>query len=290
MKLYKSAVLIGLLCLIGMQVQAQDHEYNLDETYSIEKNGTIYLQSNDAEVNIQGTDRSDVHLIVYRYVDVDGWEIKSEDRFEMIAENRDGDLYIREDKEENRRLIFGNIEEEYRIDIEVPRDVALDIKGDDDNYDISDINLGVKISADDSDIELGGMQADDFEFDLDDGSINMDVGQGKLKLNMDDGELYVRKASFTEIDARADDGEMDISTSLATDGFYRFDMDDGDLELNIAGGGGEFDIHHDDASIRVGSEFEERSSDEHRSVYRLQGGESRIEIDIDDGDVELRII
>lgn len=290
MKFYKSAVLIGLVCMIGMQVQAQDHEYNLDETYSIDKSGTVHLQSNDAEVNIQGTDRSDVHLVVYRYVDVDGWEIKSEDKFRIIAENRNGDLYIREDKEENRRLIFGNVEEEYRIDIEVPMDVALDIKGDDDNYDISNVNLDVKISADDSDIELSNMRGENFELDLDDGSINMDSGQGKLKLNMDDGELYVRKASFTEIDVSADDGEIDISTSLAADGFYRFDMDDGDLELNIAGGGGEFDINHDDASIRVGNEFEEERSDEHRSLYRLPGGESRVEIDTDDGDIELRTI
>jgi hypothetical protein len=40
----------------------------------------------------------------------------------------------------------------------------------------------------------------------------------------------------------------------------------------------------------VGTEFEEVSSDEDRSVYKLGGGEARIEIDTDDGNIELRII
>lgn len=290
MSFYKSVILTVFLCVLGMQMQAQDSEYNLDETYSIDKNGTIYLQSNDAEVTIQGSDRSDVHLVVYRYVDVDGWEIKSEDKFEMKVDNRNGDLYIREADRNNGRFVVGNVQEEYRINIEAPRDVALDINGDDDSYEISDFNSAIKLDADDTDIELSGMNGESFEFDIDDGSINMEEGQGSLKLDFDDGEFYVRRADFTEIDVSADDAGMDISTSLSDDGFYRFDMDDGDLELNIAGGGGEFDIRHDDSDLRIGDEFEEVSSDEDQSIYRLAGGDARIEIDTDDGDIELRTI
>lgn len=290
MKCYKSVILTVLLCVAGMQIQAQDQEYNLDETFSIDETGTLHLQSNDAEVTIQGSARSDVHLVVYYSVDVDGWEIKSEERFEMVVENRNGDLHIREADRENERFIVGSVKEEYRINIEAPRDVALDIDGDDDSYDISDFNSAIKLDADDTDIELSGMNGEDFEFDMDDGSIKMEKGQGELKLDIDDGEFYVRRAEFTEMDISADDARMDITTSLANDGLYRFDMDDGDLELNIAGGGGEVDIHHDDPDLRIGAEFEEISSDDGRSVYRLTGGEAPIEIDTDDGDIELRTV
>lgn len=290
MKNYKPGLLICLFCLVGFQIHAQENEYNLDETYSISENGTIHLNSDDAEVEINGTDRSDVHLGVYRRVDIDGWKINSEGTFKIEVDNRDGDLYIREAETERRRFIVGNVREEYRISIETPRDISLDLRGDDDSYEISDVNLGMQIDADDSEIELRGAGGDNFDFNIDDGKIRMDEGQGRLKIRMDDGEFYIRQADFKEIDADFDDGEVDITTTLADDGFYIFDMDDGDIELNIAGGGGEFDVHHDDRSIFIDSNFEEVSSGENRSVYRLSGGNARIEIDTDDGDVELRII
>lgn len=290
MKRNKLAILTIALLVLGMEVDAQDHEYNLDETYSLGENGTIHLHSNDAEVNIRGTDRSDVHLVVYRYVDVDGWEIKSEDNFKMVVENRNGDLHIRENNDENGRFVVGNVRKEYRITIEAPRQAALDIRGDDDKYEIFGFDAAVKLNADDAEINLGELTGDDFEFDIDDGTINLDQGQGKMKLNMDDGELFVRQADFTEIDARSDDGTIDITTSLSGNGFYRFDMDDGNVRLNVSGGGGEFDIRHDDPSVRVDPDFEDIRSDEEYSVYRLAGGEAKIDIYSDDGNIELRTI
>lgn len=288
MKYIASTLFAILFCLISFQVQAQNNEYNLDESYSIDKNGTIHLSSDDAEVSIEGSDRSDVHLVVYRRVDVDGWKLESEGNFKIEVENRRGDLYIREADTQKRRVILGNVREDYRITIEAPRDIALDLQGDDDSYEISDINLGVKIAADDSEIELNRAKGDEFDFDIDDGNIRMDEGRGRLKVSMDDGELFVRQADFSEIDADFDDGKLDITTSLKDDGYYGFDLDDGDVELNITGGGGEFDIHHDDQNVQVGGAFEEISSGEERSVYRLAGGSGRIEIDTDDGDIELR--
>ncbi len=290
MDIFKSAVLSILIFVIGISAQGQDSEYNLDETYQIDQDGTVYLKSNDAEVTIRGSERSDVHLVVYHNVDVDGWELKSGEEFKMDVENRNGDLHIKEADRDGSRLLFGNVQKEYRIRVEVPRSVALNIQGDDDDYEISDIGSALRLDADDAEVELNGATGESFEFDMDDGSIRMDQGQGELKLNMDDGELNVRKADFSEIDTDVDDAELEITTSLANDGYYLFDMDDGDLEMNIAGGGGEFDINHDDNNVNIDSNFEVVSEDEERSVYRLPGGNAKIEIDTDDGDISLRTI
>jgi len=287
MKLTQTIICFAILFLTSTQVYGQD-EYNLDETYQIDREGTIYLSSNDAEVSIEGSNRSDVRLVIYRYVDVDGINIGSSGSFRMDVEQRGGDLYIQENNSENRTMFIGSVDEEYRITLEVPRNLALDLKGDDDSYEISNTNGAISINADDSDIELSEVTGEDFDFDLDDGNISIDEARGKLKLSMDDGELNVGRAEFTEIDASLDDGELDITTSLADGGLYLFDFDDGDLELNITGGGGEFDIHHDDRNISVDNNFEEVSSDDERSVYRIAGGDARIEINTDDGNIELR--
>ncbi len=290
MKISKLLVVLLLFSLFAIGVQAQESEYNLDETYAIGNKATIHLNSNDAEVKIVGSDRSDVHLVVYRRIEADGWRVKSEGEFSMEVENRGGDLYIREDDTDEFRVLFGSVREEYRITIEAPRDVALDLQGDDDTYTITDINLGIKLSADDTEVELKGKGGDSFDFDIDDGSIRMEKGRGSLTLTMDDGEFYVRNAAFTEVNAEYDDGRVDMTTTLDSDGFYLFDLDDGDVEMNIAGGGGQFDIHHDDKNISVGNNFEETDTDEDRSIYRLAGGNARIEIDTDDGDIDLRTL
>lgn len=286
----KTAFFVILYMGVVLSVQAQDQEYNLDETYSISENGTIHLNSNDAEVTITGSDRSDVHVVVYHRVDTEGLSVDTSGEFDMNVESRGGDLYLREDDDLSHIVIAGSVNEEYRITIEAPRSVALNIEGDDDTYDISNISSKVKLNADDAEADLNGLQGNDFEFEMDDGSINMDQGRGRLKLDMDDGEYYVRRGNFSEIETEVDDAELEFTTSLADDGLYRFEMDDGDLELNISGGGGEFDIRHDDPDISVDDNFEEESSDEDRSVYRLPGGNASIEITTDDGDVALRVI
>jgi hypothetical protein len=290
MKLLKPAIYTILSLALWLPLHAQDSEYNLDETYAIDQSGTIHLSSDDAEVNITGSDRSDVHLVVYRKVDVSGLNVNSEGEFSIEVENRGGDLHIREQNDESHRVVVGSIREDYRITIEAPREVALNLRGDDDTYRISNINLGIRINADDSDIVLGGTPGDNFSFDIDDGSIQMEEGRGRLNLVMDDGDFFVRQAQFDEIKADYDDGEIDITTTLATDGLYRFDMDDGELEFNIAGGGGRFEIDHDDPNIRADDNFEEISSYEDESVYSLPGGNAQIKIDTDDGRIELRTI
>lgn len=208
----------------------------------------------------------------------------------MEVENRGGDLYIREAEIDDSRFMVGNIQREYRITIEAPRDVALDIKGDDGTYDVSDIGLGIKFTADDSEADLSNITGNNFEFNLDDSSVRLDEGRGKLTLNLDDSEFSVRQGDFDEIDGAFDDSEADITTSLSDNGFYEFNMDDSELITNITGGGGEFDIRYDDTDISVDDTFEEVRSEEERTVYRLPGGKARIGINSDDGDIELRTI
>lgn len=290
MKILTSACFAMLLFGFAFQSHAQDYEYNLDETYPINKNGTIHLNSDDAEVSIKGTDRSDVHLVVSYKLDVDGWEIKSGEEFEMEVEESGGDLHIREAERNEGRIMVGRVREKYQITIEAPRDVALNINGDDGTYDISGINRAIKLSADDSEIRLSQLKGNEFDFNIDDGSITMDEGQGELKLYLDDGEFRVQKGAFSEIDASFDDSKVDITTSLSDNGFYDFTMDDGDLKMNITGGGGEFDIHHEDTNISTSNSFEKVSSDDDRSIYRLSGGNSRIEINSDDGSIDLRTL
>lgn len=291
-KLSSLLLFASLFLLMPFTAAAQStDEFNLDEVYAIDQNGTVSLQSDDARVTITGSDRSDVRVVVRYKREVKGFTIGDGDRFEMIVEERGGDLAIYEKERDNgSRLSVGSVKEEYEIRIEAPRSVAFNLEGDDETYRIAGIDGSIRLDADDTDIELTDCNGDDFSFSMDDGSISMDGGSGRLVIELDDGEARIMNGNFNEIELEGDDSNITITTRLDDEGSYRFDFDDADLRLNIIGGGGDFDIRHDNADISVGREFEEVLDDENRSIYRLLGGNAKVSIDTDDGDIDLRVI
>jgi hypothetical protein len=269
-----------------MPAAAQNNEYVLDENYDLSPDGTVFLDSDDAEVTITGSDRNDVRLSVYHRIDVDGIEWGGGD-FKMNITQRDGDIYI-EEAEQNNSFRIGNIEREYRITIQIPRRIPIDIKGDDGTYDISDTGGAIRIMADDSDINIRNAAGEDFTFMIDDGAVYMDKGQGKLSVTLDDGEFRVENGLFNEIDASADDGDLSFGTELYDDGRYNFSIDDGELELDILGGGGNIDVVYDDTNINIFGGFTIISDSEERTVYSISGGSASVNIGIEDGELYLR--
>ena len=168
MKSYFSAILVLLLTAPTLSVQAQDQAYDLDETYGIATDGTVHLSSDGAEVNITGSDRRDVHVKVHYRLNVKGFELSSPEEFAMDITQRNGDLYIKEADRNESGLMIGNIEEEYRITIEMPRNVSLDINGDDGRAEIAELAGEIMLNVDDSNIMLNKLAGSRFTINADD--------------------------------------------------------------------------------------------------------------------------
>lgn len=292
-KLMLRTILFTLTLTIGGLIStavAQTDEFNLDQTYSIASGGTIHLQSDEAEVRIISSDRQDVRVVVYYKLTVRGITFGRSNQFEMIVEERNGNLDIREkDRNFGSSGMIGMSDEEYTIDIETPRDVNLDIKGDDGEYQITGIDGYIHMDADDSDAQISDVNGDDFSFSLDDGDLVLDGGNGRLRIQADDGDIQIHNGNFSEIDVDSDDSDIEITSDLYDDGAYRVDIDDADFTFNISGGGGEFDIRHDDSDISTSREFENIRDDEDYSVFKLMGGSAKVTIRSDDGDINLRV-
>lgn len=281
-----------ILCVSALAAPAQStDEFHMDETYAIGSGGTIDLQSDDAQVRIVGSNRSDVRVKVDYELEIKGFRLGSGDHFQMIVEERGGNLRIREKPREfQSRGVFGSMREEYTILIEAPRNVSLRIEGDDETYEISGIDGRLDLDADDTEITIRDCGGDFFAFDMDDGSLDMDEGRGELRLRLDDGDFEIGRGNFTSVRVEADDADMSITTALADNGRYRFDMDDSELNFTIAGGGGTFEVRHDNGNISAGGPFERIMHDDHISRYRLQGGSARVEIETDDGRIRFRVL
>lgn len=284
-----SIVLFFCISITSGIAQNSD-EFHLDETYTVDPGGTIHLSSDDAEVRIIGSDRDDVRVVVRYELEVKGITFGDSNEFEMIVEEQNGNLRIREkERDFGNTAMIGYSREEYTIEIETPRDVNLQLEGDDEEYEIMGIGGSIDLTADDSDARLTVITGDDFSFRLDDGSVEMTGGSGRLRVQTDDGKFQIWEGNFSEIDADSDDSDIEITTSLSDGGDYRFDLDDGDLRLNITGGGGEFDIRHDGTDVSIGRQFEVIEEDDDFILYRLGGGNARVIIRADDGDIGLRV-
>lgn len=290
----KKIITIFLFCLLAISTvdskAQQTDEFHIDEVHSVDPNGTINLQSDDADVKIIGSDRNKVRVKVDYKLTVEGFTFGSSNKFGMIVEEKNGNLTIREKPRDfGNRGIINTRMEKYIILIETPRSVNMNIRGDDEAYEISGIDGSIHLDADDADINMTDCNGDEFSFVLDDAGLRMDRGKGNLKLNIDDGNVRIGRGNFENINVDTDDSKLEITSRFYGNGHYKFDMDDADLRLNFAGGG-EVEINHDNATISTSREFEEVAKEDRKSVYRLPNGRAYIVIDSDDGNINLRVI
>ena len=287
MNVIKTSLLIIMGVLLAQQSMAQDSVFKLDENYPIGVQGTIYLDSDDANVRIVGTEREDVHVKIFRKVTSKGI-VFGKKSFEIEIKPRNGNLYIQDIQQHFNVGIVGYMREEYKITIETPSHVNLDIKGDDDDYNIRSINGSITMDVDDGDARLTNCGGDSFDFNLDDGDLTMDQARGSLSLSLDDGEATIKNAAFKNIDVRADDGDIEIATSLEDSGSYSFRVDDGDIDLTVLKGGGIFHIYHDDGHVSASQAFDIKTKEEDETKLQLDAGNARVKMRTDDASIRLR--
>jgi len=284
MKTLLSLILI-VLTTMAMAQTTKTGDYRLDKSYKIDEKGTIDLRSSDAKVFITGSKRGDVHVKIDRVVEARGF-VMGESEFSVQVEEASGNLKI-EERQHSDVSIIGSYHEDYTINIEAPAGVSLRIRGDDGDYFIKSINGTMDLDLDDADVELTGCKGDFFSFRLDDGDIRMDEARGTLEVSADDADVEILNAKFSKINAEIDDGDFIVQTSLADNGDYYIDSQDGMISFTVVAGGGKFDIRHDDASVRADAAFTSIEESEDRSRFTLGTGSAKIDIRADDARVKL---
>lgn len=277
--------LAALVFTVSASAQTtKEGDFHLDKEYKLNATGTIKLDASDAKVFIVGSARSTVHVKIDRSLTTKGLTF-GEQEFRVDVNEQDGDLSIREYSHGSVSGIVGYYNEKYTINLEVPQGASLIIDGDDGDYFVKSVSGYIELDLDDADIELTNCTGTRFNIKLDDGDLRMDSGRGSLEVDADDADIEIRNASFEKINAQLDDGDFVIETSLAENGSYRVDLQDGLVAMKILGGGGRFDIRHDDAGVSTDFDVVERS--ENRTIVNTGSGNARVDIRADDARVRL---
>ena len=278
--------LLATLLLTQGAFAQDDKEFHMDEVYEIASNGAFHLRASDADIQIIGSERSDVRVKVDRVEVVRGLSSRSRD-FDMEVENKGGDLYVTERRGQGTHINIGYHRLDYKILIELPKAASLRIRGDDDDYYIKNVNGGISMRADDGDIELVDCGGESFEIELEDGNLRMNEGAGKIYLEMDDGDADIINAAFERVEINLEDGSLNLETALSDNGTYELRADDADIDLVVLKGGGEFMIRKDDGRVRYTREYELIEETDYRTELKLPGGTASVRIRTDDGRVSL---
>jgi hypothetical protein len=277
-----------LLAVLSTALLAQTTrigDFHLDQEYKVEEKGLISLRCSDAKVFITGSKRTTAHVKIDREVESKGF-VMGDDQFNVEVDERDGNLGI-EEKSSSNISIVGSYYEKFTVNIEVPENMSLRIRGDDGDYFIKTIHGSMEIDVDDADVEIAGCNGDSYIFRIDDGDIKMDQGRGALEVMADDADVEVLNAKFSKINADLDDGDFIVQTALVDGGDYYINSQDGMISFTVSGGGGRFDIRHDDASVRADAAFERVEESDDRTRLTLGNGTAKVDIRADDARVRL---
>jgi hypothetical protein len=276
-----------LLCSVTLLAQSTKiGDFHLDQEYKMSATGTIRLNSSDAKVSITGSNRQTAHVKIDREIVSKG--ISFGDReFKVDVTEQNGNLFIKEQSHGVSVGMVGYYHEKYTITIELPEGASIEVDGDDGDYFIKSVNGSIELDLDDADVELTSCLGNSFRVKLDDGDLRMDTGKGLLDVDVDDGDIEIKNASFDKIMARLDDGDFVVETSMADNGVYDIEAQDGLVSIKVLGGGGRFDIRHDDARVIVQGDFNTVEKSENRTRLTLANGNAKVNIRADDARVRL---
>ena len=282
-----NTILLTAFLLLAFSAQSQNKEgdFHLDKEFKVSSMGNLNLNCSDAKVYITGSSRNTAHIKIDRYVESKGWFFGNREFTVDIIETN-GDLEIKERSNGNVSMV-GYYNVKYTITIEVPEGINLKVNGDDGDYFLKSVNGRIDMNVDDADVQLTSCKGNDFKFRLDDGDIRMDQGRGKIEIDGDDSDIDIRNASFTSVSADVDDGEFAIQTSLADNGSYSVDAQDGLISFTVLGGGGTFEIRHDDSRVTAENGFTLEEKTDNRTRFTLANGNAQVDLKADDARVKL---
>ncbi|MBT8232038.1 MAG: DUF4097 domain-containing protein [Bacteroidia bacterium] len=283
----KNILFLCVFSFISAAVTAQT-TYSYNEIHKISEGGTLHLSSNDADVTILGTNRSDVSVEILRKAK---GNIAKNQKFYFDVEEQGGDLYVTEVREGNNTTFIGYLNiQKYTIKIHLPHKVKLDIEGDDDDYDITGINGDIKMETEDGEIVIYDCASPRLNIKADDANIALANLNTEFKTRFEDGEINIHNCELPLLDLVMDDGDLNFKNGHSVD--TKIKTADGDIYLNEVKGDLELVLDDGDAYINElwSQNVDIKGYDGNVEIGVHLNADSNYKIKMDDGDIDINLL
>lgn len=204
--------------------------------------------------------------------------------------HQDGDRITTEVNRPYRRWFSWGRSPRVHVDIETPRLSDVDIRSDDGELNISDVEGRLVLVVDDGDVFITGTSGelrvvgDDGDLDLtdvkgsanvraDDGQLTVTGFEGRLALTVEDGDMVVTDTSG-ELTAEAEDGDIDLRHIRGT---VEARTEDGRLRLD--GVLTALHVRTDDGAVDIRAETGSKMEED----WSIRGNDGRVTLALPDG-------
>lgn len=165
------------------------------------------------------------------------------------------------------------------------------IRGEDGNIEIEELTGNLTIEVDDGDLLLSDCSIPDCRLEAEDGDIEINECRGSFDIAVDDGNVIMRKITAAGLVMRAEDGDIDLYLLAGDTLDADIRTDDGNVTVDLEKGFSlSFHASADDADyIRIAlDDIENYREDRVSKSGRIGGGNGRLKIQTDDGNITIR--
>lgn len=174
----KSLYLITLLVILALTVPANAETGKIIKSFSVDKGGTLFIESSLGSIFVDTWDRDEVSVIVIKRASK-----KSRiEGFEAQIEQRGNDVFIKGENEQNNRVIV-----EFAVNI--PKDFNVDLKTGKGSIKVTDIKGNVKLLTGDGGIRVGNVTGGNVDARTSGDSIRVGNVEGDVKVDTSGGSI-----------------------------------------------------------------------------------------------------
>lgn len=263
------AAAAALLLLTSIPALGGEIERDFNESFEVERGWALRLRHGDGDVTITPWDKDIIEVTVHYHAERKGFGDDSDHEFTVEFEEKNGVIEV--SGKESRSGFMGLqifILKEYTYSISAPRYIELDLHGDDGSIDIEKWDGKIEINLDDGDINLYGCTPERTKIRAADGDISLDGHSGSLDIIGDDGRIDINRGKFNDCRIQAEDGGIRVRDS---EGDFYIEVDDGDIDL-----------------LRIKTTVMDiKGQDGDIDIELLKTGKLDLEIRTDDGGIDL---
>jgi DUF4097 and DUF4098 domain-containing protein YvlB len=264
---------------------APAHADEWSKTYKVSGRANLHVETDDGDVNIVTGDSNQIDA----RVTTDGLKIGPSDVH--IEEHQDGDnVTITVKMPHFNFSFFGGRHRSVRVELRVPKDLALDVHTGDGNVNSQPVSGRIRIDTGDGHINVNGLTGE-ISMHSGDGNIQASGLDGTLDVDTGDGHVTV-DGRFDSLNLKTGDGNIDaraLSGSKVASS-WRLHSGDGHINMWLPGDfNADLDAHTGDGKITLDLPIKVSGSLSHSSIHgSLNNGGGTVSVSSGDGSIHLQ--
>ncbi len=279
----------SLTAFLAAPAQARTERFDKVIDKAFDASGLNRVRIHAENLRVEGWDRDSVVVHAEYRVKSKGWVLFGSQSYDLEFRTSDNTLIIQEIEEGG--AIFGiwmTRTARNRVEVKVPRSLAVEIHSDDGSIRLYDLSGPVQVDFEDGRLQAENVAGPDFRVRFEDGAATLSQVRGSLDVHFEDGRLQLRDSDLSALQLKFSDGRVELETGARGEGPYHVHFDDGRLEWTFPEvPAADIDARVSDGSIRVDFPGLDKTFYRKRFVHSSGYGGPPVEIRGEDGRIRL---